>query len=54
MRFKVKDPKWANSLLIRQLLNSHSDLISFSEVANTLEQAYLHAINQKDGVEARA
>jgi len=46
LRFRVKDPENTNPHLIRHLLDSHMDLVSFQEVPRTLEQAYLAATHQ--------
>jgi ABC-2 type transport system ATP-binding protein len=46
LRFRVKDPASSNPDLIRHMLDSHLDLVSFQEVPRTLEQAYLAATHQ--------
>jgi ABC-2 type transport system ATP-binding protein len=46
LRFRVKDPEYSNPHLIRQILDSRLDLVSFQEVPQTLEQAYLAATHQ--------
>jgi len=54
LRFRVKDPEYSNPHLIRQILDSRLDLVSFQEVPQTLEQAYLaathQAANQEEGL----
>ena len=55
LRFRVKDPEYSNPHLIRQILDSRLDLVSFQEVPQTLEQAYLaathQAANQEEGLD---
>jgi ABC-2 type transport system ATP-binding protein len=51
LRFRVKDPGVTNPSLIRHLLDSHLDLVSFQEVPRTLEQAYLAATHLAAGQE---
>ncbi len=51
LRFRVSDPNLSNPALIRHMLASRLDLVSFQEVPRTLEQAYLAATHQAAGEE---
>lgn len=49
MRFRIDEPRIANSQLMRSLLNARLEIVSFSEVPRSLEQTYLEAINRANG-----
>ncbi|MEZ0397016.1 MAG: ABC transporter ATP-binding protein [Anaerolineales bacterium] len=46
LRFRVDEPLVSNPLLLRRLLDSGLDVISFQEVPRSLEQVYLAAMQQ--------
>jgi ABC-2 type transport system ATP-binding protein len=49
LRFRCENPQTANPVLLRQLLSGGLGVITFKDVARSLEQVYTRAINQADG-----
>ncbi len=48
LRFSVEDPHTNNPALLRTLINSGLDITSFEEVRQSLEEAYLEAVNREN------
>ncbi len=48
LRFRVQEPLQANPVLLRQMLEQHLEVVSFSEVPRSLEEAYLQAITRQE------
>ncbi|HZU87171.1 MAG TPA: ABC transporter ATP-binding protein [Anaerolineaceae bacterium] len=49
LRFQITNPEVDNPRLLRYLLDSQLDVITFSELERSLEQAYLQAVLQQNG-----
>jgi ABC-2 type transport system ATP-binding protein len=46
LRFRVREPELTNPLLLRQMIESHLEVVSFQEIERSLEDAYLQAVSQ--------
>ncbi len=53
LRFQVNSPADANPVLLRQMVEQKLDLVSFQQVARSLEDAYLQAVAQVEGEVSR-
>lgn len=49
LRFRVANPRLTNPLLLRCLVESQLELISFQEVPRSLEKAFLNALGMAEG-----
>jgi len=49
IRFRVKKPEIDNPKLLRNLIGGKLDVITLQKVPQSLEEAYLHGINQQGG-----
>lgn len=50
--FRVENPAESNPQLVREMLAANLELVSFQEVAHSLEEAYLAAMNHEEAQEA--